>query len=1165
MSLLPYASSLHRARVCRQVRSRRVWFATLSSVLIATAWIALPSIASAQRFPFVIPGDDAKDTVTSRAVLLEKPAGKNGFVSAREGHFFVGGDRIRFWGVNLCFGSNFPSHSDADRIAPHLAKLGVNAVRFHHMDSQNAPSGIWSPQLQNGQRVFDPEMVDRLDYFLARLHENGIYADLNLHCSRELSRAEGFPRLDGAPWWAGANKWVMYYDPSVQDAVKRYSRDLLSHRNPYRDNLRRADDPGIALVEMLNENYFSKQGYSLYRSLPQRFQQSLIMAWNQWLIEKYGNTAEMKAQWQKRQPSLEADLVDSSVFNRSLGRWGLSRDAATLPRQLNVAPPPSAPDTPALRVEPIEVSENDYQQQLRHDGLSTVAGKPYTLVYWVRSDRPRTYRAELSTSQGGEWRDLGIFESLEATPQWQQVTRILFPKETVRDDVALRFNFGNSTVPIEFAGISFRPGAIARSLDGDQNLESHSVAIPDALSPVAAHADMQQFMIDTEVAWVEEFKSFLVDDLGVKVPVMASQVNYHTPEVNERLNDFVDVHNYWHHPMFPADAQWDSQRWTVGNDPIEADPTRSSWPTNSLLMRTAWRHAGKPMTMTEWNYPEPSYYSSGCVPIAAALAALQDWDAVFFFEYDSGSTETATWMRDHTINYFSFNGQPVKLANLSVFANVFLRGDLAPLRRERLGPIDAPIDGTHAFEYRLGVSPAVKQAEPIESVDPSNLSTSDGSLRWISDQGKSGHVLIDTPRTQGVWGTIADQSFETAELSMQVAALAPNYGTLVATSQSDAPISKSKQILLLASTHSENTGMRWNADRTSVGRNWGTGPTTVLGMQAVVTLKSEVAGRVFALDGQGQRVKEIDAERKDDSIVFEISPEDETIWYDITVSKPPPKPFQWVNAIPEDHPPELRHATFPSKIVGQDVGYAILLPDDYDSTSKRYPVVYYLHGGRPGSEAKSVRLADHFVRLRREHQLDQVIYVFVNGGPVSHYNVPDQIGVEGKPDALGADVFIKELIPYIDANYRTIATRQGRGLEGFSQGGRGTMRLSLRYPELFSSVAAGGGGYATEKIISESPDSAESETLRFAKGDNTWDLARAYAGRADAPKLNLMIYVGTKGFNYENNLQYMEFLKEQGIDHQALIVPEVPHSATGIYEKSGLEIMRFHEANLSQR
>lgn len=280
--------------------------------------------------------------------------------------------------------------------------------------------------------------------------------------------------------------------------------------------------------------------------------------------------------------------------------------------------------------------------------------------------------------------------------------------------------------------------------------------------------------------------------------------------------------------------------------------------------------------------------------------------------------------------------------------------------------------------------------------------------------------------------------------------------------------------------------------------------------------------------------------------------------------KRPAKPFAWVNPLPKNHGTGLQHHTFESKLATGPVGYAVLLPQSYASSEQRYPVVYYLHGGRPGSEAKGVGVAREIERLRKQLAFAPVIYVFVNGGPVSHYNVPDRIGVAGQIDANGADVFIQELIPHIDATYRTIADREHRGLEGFSQGGRGTMRLSLRYPTLFSSVAAGGGGYETEKRISESPEGAESESLRFAIGDNTWDLARAYASREDGPRLKLMLYVGTKGFNYQNNLAYMAFLKELGIEHRPLIVPGVPHSATGIYQEQGAAIMQFHTANFAQ-
>ena len=271
-------------------------------------------------------------------------------------------------------------------------------------------------------------------------------------------------------------------------------------------------------------------------------------------------------------------------------------------------------------------------------------------------------------------------------------------------------------------------------------------------------------------------------------------------------------------------------------------------------------------------------------------------------------------------------------------------------------------------------------------------------------------------------------------------------------------------------------------------------------------------------------------------------------------SKKARAPFKWVNPPPESSVPGLKHATFLSPSLGNDVGYLILFPAGYERTEQRYPVVYYLHGGRPGNESKNYRLAEPIQKLMKSSGLAPSIYVFVNGGPVSHYNMPDD------DRSQGASVFIKELIPHIDSTYRTIADRSGRGLEGFSQGGRGTMRLALRYPNLFCSAAAGGGGYESEKRISDS-GGFESPSLRFEKGDNAWDLATAYGGRRTGPDVSWMIYVGTKGFNYENNLDYMRFLSKIGIKFERLVVPGVSHSASGIYTKAGEQIMRFHVKN----
>lgn len=272
-------------------------------------------------------------------------------------------------------------------------------------------------------------------------------------------------------------------------------------------------------------------------------------------------------------------------------------------------------------------------------------------------------------------------------------------------------------------------------------------------------------------------------------------------------------------------------------------------------------------------------------------------------------------------------------------------------------------------------------------------------------------------------------------------------------------------------------------------------------------------------------------------------------------TKKKPAPFRWVNPLKQDYP-GLTHATFRSSSMGVDVGYCIWLPPEYaneEKPQKRFPVVYYLHGGRPGSEIKSVRLTSFIDQHVRSGAVPGMIYVFVNGGPVSHYNMPD------RKNAMGEDVFVKELIPHIDSTYRTIARRDSRGLEGFSQGGRGTTRIMFRHPHLFCSAAPGGAGHATEKRISEE-NGRESDALVFSAGYNTYDLARKYAAR-QSPDLSILIHVGTRGFNYDNNLAYMKFLDSLGIPYSRLIVEDAPHSAAVIYEKQGLAIMKFHARN----
>ena len=284
-------------------------------------------------------------------------------------------------------------------------------------------------------------------------------------------------------------------------------------------------------------------------------------------------------------------------------------------------------------------------------------------------------------------------------------------------------------------------------------------------------------------------------------------------------------------------------------------------------------------------------------------------------------------------------------------------------------------------------------------------------------------------------------------------------------------------------------------------------------------------------------------------------------------------PFHWVNKLPAEKTPHLQHGTFRSRVHNVDIGYYIYLPPGYAAGDKadkanktdkaekpptaaqRYPVVYYLHGGRPGGEHKSVGMASIFHAAIQAGRVPSMIYVFVNGGEMSHYDFPAK-------KSFGETAFVKELIPHIDATYRTVARREGRGLEGFSQGGRGTARIMFQYPELFCSAAPMGGGQQHEKHASEHAG-RETSGVQFEPGHNSYDLAKSYGKRQKEFPLRILVAVGKKDFNYDANLEWMQYLESLQIPFEKAIAGDAPHSASECYRHLGDQVMLFHARNFA--
>jgi S-formylglutathione hydrolase FrmB len=137
-----------------------------------------------------------------------------------------------------------------------------------------------------------------------------------------------------------------------------------------------------------------------------------------------------------------------------------------------------------------------------------------------------------------------------------------------------------------------------------------------------------------------------------------------------------------------------------------------------------------------------------------------------------------------------------------------------------------------------------------------------------------------------------------------------------------------------------------------------------------------------------------------------------------------------------------------STILGRRVGYCVDLPAEYGSSSKRYPVLYFLHGLFEDEQSWIERGGkDVLDSLRAQGKVGDFLVVLPDGGKTFYINSFD--GRERYED-----FFIQELVPAIDRKYRTTSNRGSRGISGSSMGGYGALHLSMRHPDVFGSAAA---------------------------------------------------------------------------------------------------------------
>ena len=392
--------------------------------------------------------------------------------------------------------------------------------------------------------------------------------------------------------------------------------------------------------------------------------------------------------------------------------------------------------------------------------------------------------------------------------------------------------------------------------------------------------------------------------------------------------DLVDNHFYWQHPVFLG-KNW-SLPMSIGNRSVIAAYG------GTLAEMFPSRLFGKPFTLTEWDFCNPSEYVCEGALLTGAYAGLQGWNGLCHFALAHGVGRVES--EDSTLGLFDILNDPQRMLAERGAALFFLRGDVSaastaypllvsetylrdgnpvesnPIMVARLGligkvgtvvaPKDAPPALPAGTRAVLGLEPSWKTrisqpyfvaedfdrlseemvrsgAVPAGLIDlKSRVYTSD--TREITLDRKNNTFRVVTPRSEGFVipeGMTLSGSYATIENRY-------SYGVFLAASRDGRPLAESRRVLILHLTDSKSSMSRYGTDDFSLVEDWGKLPLLLKRGEAVVTLKAPAGARLYACRVDGSRIGPVPFERVDGGIRFaakNLAGEEPVLVYELVV------------------------------------------------------------------------------------------------------------------------------------------------------------------------------------------------------------------------------------------------------------------------------------------
>ena len=884
----------------------------------------------APMFPFS-PSHDAPANITNvktwQGVSL-LPAGASGFVRAK-GDRFVDGDgrTIRFLGTNICFSGCFPKHEDADRVAEELARYGINVVRMHYVHHV-FPSGKIYPVADS---FLEPEQLDRFDYFIAKMKENGIYTYFQLNIARKFGEQNGFLNASRLPFY---NNGVDNFDGRMIELQKRFHNEILNHRNKY-TGLKYKEEPCISMLELSNENSILHAWFSAKHRMPdivEPYRTDLMEMWNKFLETEYGDDATLKKAWQEGLSGDGSEHIPEGRFAEDkLPLWGIQNDGMSEGsiNLVEASPKDKLEGKYYFSVNVSKVGATPNMPQFYRNGFKFKSMEPFCLKLKMRADRPCSVAVRFAQAHS-PWRVLGINSKVELGKKWKEY-EFNFNAGMSDDNVRLIIsNFTPCTVDV--ADVSMVSGAEYKWPAG-QSLRDASVAWPgrsDWSMPPRRAFDFTEFLSGIEDSYFSHLQQTLKSYIRPAQCVAGTQLHYGLDLPQARM-DYCDYHLYWNHPTFRG--AWSAEHWFTRK---KALVNGDGIPGSNIATASRSRILGKPFTVSEFDHPNMNPYAAEGNVMATAMGAFQNWSGILQFAW----THNTDFYRTMENPMFDMCSAPQKLAHFPACWAMFVRQDVRPGNPGTVYVIEATAKEEMEIIARNQnvVSPAwqndnlmaslslavpsgrvipemsslfnpagrkvIRSREDIpeemrQSYDAKEISSNTGELTWNWQIEDAGWFRVDTRDTKAFTGFVRGRSFDYSGMTLTPGRTRMDWLTMTLTNTTP-PAEKypRREVLESGRWLLALTGAVHNTDARiieisgeqmtfsdTVGGFKGTAPVLCEGIEASLKLNS-LAGKVVcrALNASGEPVCEVPV--GDDgrgNAIVKVDPRYKTVWYELIV------------------------------------------------------------------------------------------------------------------------------------------------------------------------------------------------------------------------------------------------------------------------------------------